>query len=41
MRTQGQLTMAQIADLLEVGRSTLYQHLDLRQEPAETAQVLA
>jgi DNA invertase Pin-like site-specific DNA recombinase len=41
MRAQGQLTMAQIADVLEVGRSTLYQHLDLSQEPAETGQVSA
>jgi DNA invertase Pin-like site-specific DNA recombinase len=29
MRTQGKLTMAQIARTLGVGRSTLYEHLDL------------
>jgi len=29
MRAQGELTMAQIAQTLGVGRSTLYQHLDL------------
>jgi DNA invertase Pin-like site-specific DNA recombinase len=29
MRAQGELTMAQIASALGVGRSTLYEHLDL------------
>jgi DNA-binding CsgD family transcriptional regulator len=29
MRAQGELTMLQIARTLGVGRSTLYQHLDL------------
>jgi DNA invertase Pin-like site-specific DNA recombinase len=37
MRAQGQLTMSQIADVLKVGRSTLYQHLNLRQDEPETA----
>ena len=32
MRAQGELTMAQIARALGVGRSTLYQHLDLAAE---------
>jgi DNA invertase Pin-like site-specific DNA recombinase len=32
MRAQGELTMAQIARTLSVGRSTLYEHLDLATE---------
>lgn len=35
MRAQGKLTMAQIARTLGVGRSTLYQHLDLLGEGVE------
>ena len=31
MRDQGKLTMTQIASVLKVGRSTLYQHLELSQ----------
>ena len=34
MRGQGELTMAQIARALGVGRSTLYQHLDLHDRGA-------
>jgi DNA-binding phage protein len=32
MRDKRELTMAQIARALKVGRSTLYKHLDLSQE---------
>ena len=35
MRAQGELTMAQIARTLGVGRSTLYENLDLTAERAE------
>jgi AcrR family transcriptional regulator len=40
MRAQGELTMAQIARTLGVGRSTLYEHLDIptaRQDDLEAA----
>jgi hypothetical protein len=40
MRAQGDLTMAQIASVLKVGRSTRYQHLDLNQ-PQDDAEELA
>ena len=35
MRAQGELTMAQIARTLGVGRSTLYENLDLTAERTE------
>lgn len=41
MRAQGDLTMAQIASVLKVGRSTLYQHLDLSHPSDELAAELA
>jgi DNA invertase Pin-like site-specific DNA recombinase len=41
MREKRELTMAQIASMLGVGRSTLYQHLELGQEDGELPELAA
>lgn len=41
MRDQGKLTMTQIASVLKVGQSTLYQHLELHQPDGDAKELAA
>jgi len=41
MRDQGKLTMSQIARVLKIGRSTLYQHLELSQADGDPKELAA